>query len=552
MISSFSYSRVSSREQEREGYSIPSQRKLLSGYARALGFCIEHEFIDVESAKNPGRKKFSEMLRLLETDSKCRVVLVEKTDRLYRNRTDALALERLIENRGVEVHLVKEGRIISKESRSQDKFMHDIHVAVAKHYVENLREEVKKGMREKAEQGLYPGRAAFGYRNNPAMRVIEIDPQRAPVLRRIFELYETGNHSLTSLRKAIFEESGVRINRAYLEAMLKNPFYIGRFLWRGVEYKGIHSPLISPERFERVQRVFGSRSKPKYRKHNFAFAGLLRCAHDGCTVTTELQKGRYIYYRCSQGRGKCSLPYMREQDLSDRLGELVKCIYVPETVARGIVHSLNADLGQSEARRRDQMTALRQRLSAIRTRMDQIYEDKLDGKINEEFWQRKQSECREQERLLEAQLSSIQKSISKENILSVERIFELANKAHSLYLSRDSADRGRLLKSVLLNCTTDGTTLLPTYRKPFNLIFERVKTEDWSACYGVFEPGCSITGIIASLYRSALAISIKCTPLGIGERTVKAHVAKLMRKVGVENRVALTVHAITHSLVSLH
>ena len=137
MISSFSYSRVSSREQEREGYSIPSQRKLLTGYARALGFCVEHEFIDIESAKNPGRKEFTKMLRLLETDSKCRIVLVEKTDRLYRNRTDALALERLIEGRGVEVHLVKEGRVISKESRSQDKFMHDIHVAVAKHYIEN-------------------------------------------------------------------------------------------------------------------------------------------------------------------------------------------------------------------------------------------------------------------------------------------------------------------------------------------------------------------------------------------------------------------------------
>ena len=85
-----------------------------------------------------------------------------------------------------------------------------------------------------------------------------------------------------------------------------------------------------------------------------------------------------------------------------------------------------------------------------------------------------------------------------------------------------------------------------------NLSRSATQTKDWSACYGVFEPGCSITGIIASLYRSALAISIKCTPLGIGERTVKAHVAKLMRKVGVENRVALTVHAITHSLVSLH
>ena len=38
--------------------------------------------------------------------------------------------------------------------------------------------------------------------------------------------------------------------------------------------------------------------------------------------------------------------------------------------------------------------------------------------------------------------------------------------------------------------------------------------------------------------------------LGIEERTVKAHVAKLMRKVGVQNRIALSVHAITHSLVA--
>jgi site-specific DNA recombinase len=97
------------------------------------------------------------MLHLLERDGGCRFVLVERTDRLYRNRTDALAFEALIEKRGVEIHLVKEGRVIGKDSRSQDKFMHDIHVAVAKHYVENLKEEVKKGMREKAEQGIYPG-----------------------------------------------------------------------------------------------------------------------------------------------------------------------------------------------------------------------------------------------------------------------------------------------------------------------------------------------------------------------------------------------------------
>ena len=474
------YARVSSREQEREGYSIPAQRKLLNQYAYVRGFRVQQEFIDVESAKNPGRKEFGAMLRLLASDPRCRAVLVEKTDRLYRNRTDSIAFEELIEKRNVEIHLVKEGRVIAKDSRSQDKFMHDIHVAVAKHYSENLREEVKKGMREKAEQGIYPGHAPFGYKNNTATRGIEIDPQRAPVLKRIFEIYASGQHSLTTLREAVLRETGVRISRAYLEMMLKNRFYIGRFIWQGIEYKGTHEPLVSLGLFQRAQDTFAGRNKPKYRKHNFAFAGLLTCAHDGCTVTTELQKGKYVYYRCSHGRGKCPLPYIREQDVSDRLGELLKQIYVPETIARTVVDSLHADLSRSETKRQEQRAALKQRLATLRTRMDHLYEDKVDGKITEGFWTRKQAEYSEQERSIETALSSLNRPITSEHLLTVERTFELAQKAHSLYLMRNHAERGQLLKTVLLNCATDGVSLWPTYRRPFDLIFRRAKNEEWS------------------------------------------------------------------------
>ena len=480
MPSAVIYARVSSREQEREGYSIPAQRKLLAEYARLRGFCVQREFIDVESAKNPGRKEFGAMLRLLQSDPQCRKVLVEKTDRLYRNRTDSIAFEELIEKRNVEIHLVKEGRVIAKDSRSQDKFMHDIHVAVAKHYSENLREEVKKGMREKAEQGIYPGHAPFGYKNNTATRSIEVDPQRAPLLRKIFAMYASGEHSLTTLRKTILRETGVQISRAYLEIVLKNPFYIGRFIWQGNEYKGTHEPLVSLELFQRVQDTFAGRNKPKYRKHNFAFAGLLTCAHDGCTVTTELQKGKYVYYRCSHGRGRCALPYMREQDVSDRLGGLLKQIYVPETIARTVVDSLHADLTRSEQKRQEQVSTLGQRLAALRTRMDQLYEDKLEGKISEAFWARKQVEYSQQERSIETALSSIDHPITPERVLTVERTFELAQKAHALYLTRNHAERGQLLKTVLLNCATDGVNLSPTYRKPFDLIFRRAKNEEWS------------------------------------------------------------------------
>ncbi len=474
------YARVSSREQEREGYSIPAQRKLLNNYAQVRGFDIAREFVDVESAKNPGRKRFGEMVRLLQTDSHCYVVLVEKTDRLYRNRTDAIAFEELIEKRNVEIHLVKEGRVVGKDSRSQDKFMHDIHVAVAKHYSENLKEEVKKGMREKAEQGIYPGHAPFGYRNDKTTRSIVIDPDRAPVLRRIFELYGSGQYSLTSLRKTLQEETGIRLNRAYLEKILKSRFYLGYLVWQGVEYKGTHPQLIDASTFDRVQGVFAGRHKPRHGKHDFAFGGLLRCAHDGCTVTAEHHKGRYTYYRCSFGRGKCVLPYMPEPAISDKLCEVLKSIYVPEQVATAIVSSVESDRSSSEVMRQQELAAAQQRLAALRTRMDQAYEDKLDGRIAEEFWIRKANEWREQERTLEAKIERLSTPVTTQTVLTVQRILELANKAHFLYLTRNSAERGQLLRMVLLNCATDGVSLWPNYRKPFDLIFQRAKTEEWS------------------------------------------------------------------------
>jgi site-specific DNA recombinase len=80
----------------------------------------------------------------------CRVVLVEKTDRLYRNFRDAVSLEDL----DLEIHLVKESQIISREAKSQAKLIHGMQLVLARNYIENLREEVKKGMREKAEQGI--------------------------------------------------------------------------------------------------------------------------------------------------------------------------------------------------------------------------------------------------------------------------------------------------------------------------------------------------------------------------------------------------------------
>jgi len=110
-----------------------------------------------------------------------------------------------------------------------------------------------------------------------------------------------------------------------------------------------------------------------------------------------------------------------------------------------------------------------------------MYEDKLDGKIDDDFWTRKMNEWREQERRLESALSGLKVQILSDQVLTAKRIFELANKAHFLYVRRNHAERGQLLKSILLNCDTDGVNVWPIYRKPFDLIFERAKNQEWSA-----------------------------------------------------------------------
>ena len=121
------YTRVSSREQQQEGFSLGAQEKLLREYADRNGFRVVKAFQDVETAKASGRVQFSEMMTWFRRNRSCGVLLVEKTDRLYRNLRDAVTLEDL----DIETHLVKEGQIISKDAKSQAKLIHGIQIGRA-------------------------------------------------------------------------------------------------------------------------------------------------------------------------------------------------------------------------------------------------------------------------------------------------------------------------------------------------------------------------------------------------------------------------------------
>jgi hypothetical protein len=141
------------------------------------------------------------MLKYLRGHPGVRHLLVEKTDRLYRNLKDWVTLDEF----EVEIHLVKEGVVISRDSRSSEKFMHGIKVLMAKNYVDNLSEEARKGMLEKAKQGIWPTAAPIGYLNvvGPSgKKIIVPDPSAAPIVTRLFEWFETGDYSIKDVYPA--------------------------------------------------------------------------------------------------------------------------------------------------------------------------------------------------------------------------------------------------------------------------------------------------------------------------------------------------------------
>jgi site-specific DNA recombinase len=475
------YVRVSSKEQEKEGFSIPAQRKLLTEYATQQGLEIIREFEDIETAKRAGRIAFSEMVTFLhEYHSPKPVLLVEKTDRLYRNIKDWVTIGDL----EIEVHLVKEGVILSDDSRSSEKFMHGIRVLMAKNYIDNLSEEVRKGMREKAEQGHWPTVAHVGYVNNLEIRRIELDPVRGPFVAQLFERYAEGDVSLKEVTRIAGEiglthpRSNRRLVKSEVHRILRNPIYAGEFLWKGKRYKGHHEPIISMSLFEQVQEVFEGANRPKYTKRQHAFTGLVTCGRCGCALTAEIKKGRYVYYHCTGGRGACGNTYVREEELSRLFADVVKRVQVPVDVADWIAEALRESQDDKERFHRTAVMQLQQQYLAVQAKLDRAYDDRLAARITDELWVRKSGEW-------EAELASVRRETARHERASRDyaatgsKILELAKNAHNLFIRQDPREQARLLKTLVSNSTFDRGSLSVAYVKPFDLLVEGNETENW-------------------------------------------------------------------------
>jgi site-specific DNA recombinase len=477
------YARVSSKEQEKEGFSIPAQLKLLKEYAATQGFAIADEFVDVETAKQIGRAAFGEMVAYLKAHPSVRMMLVEKTDRLYRNLKDWVTVDEL----GLEMHFPKEGVVLSRESRSSEKFMHGIKVLMAKNYIDNLSEEARKGMQEKAEQGIWPTKCPLGYRNitgPDGKKIIATDPALAPMIVNLFEWYARGEISLKeAARKAhaaglLYPRSGAKVPVSTIHTILRNRLYTGWFEWNGKLIQGQHQALIPVDLWERVQDVLDGRfaKKAKRGKHDFAFSGLIACGTCGCAVVGEIKKRRYVYYHCTGYADKCQgnpatcrRKHVREEALEAQFTELLGSLKFDDEVlewVRDALHASHADERREhdEAIRRHQAEHKR-----LNERIHAMYVDKLDGLVDAAFFERMANQWREEQNRCLREIERLQaadRSYMNEGV----QLLELARNAQRLFAKQEPREKRRLLNFLLSNCTWEDGELLATLREPFDLL----------------------------------------------------------------------------------
>ena len=323
LLTAVTYQRVSTKEQATkggrdEGFSIPAQRQANARKAEDLGARIVAEFVDAgESARSADRPDLQRMLEYIATHQ-VTYCIVHKVDRLARNRLDDVEIHRRLVEAGVTLVSATE----NIDETPSGMLLHGIMSSIAEFYSKNLASEVSKGLNQKFETGGTPMRAPVGYLNvrkrdeqGREYRTVEIDAERAPLVRWVFEQYATGEHTVVSL----LAEATARglttvptpkrpsgpVGRSTFFSMLRNPYYIGIVRYKGAEQSGTHEPLVDVETWQQVQRLLDSRkiADERRRTHDHYLKGSLFCGQCGSRMQLDYpankQGVRYAYYVCS-------------------------------------------------------------------------------------------------------------------------------------------------------------------------------------------------------------------------------------------------------------
>jgi len=349
----FIYCRKSTEGEEKQALSIESQvdkaREVFSKL-KIVGIIEEKK-----SAFTPeNRPEFAKMIARIKK-SEANGIIAWHPDRLSRNEVDAATLTYMI--RTGQLKDLKFGSY-NFDNSPEGIMMLQMALSQSQYYSAKLGKDVKRGLEKKVKMGWMPGVAPSGYLNEKfsekGYKKILVDPERFPLIRKMWDLMLTGNYSPPKILKIANDdwgyktlkrkkEGGFPMSRSGIYKMFTNIFYAGVLAYEGQQYEGKHKPMITLEEYDRVQMLLGREGKPRPVKHVFPLTGMIRCGECGCLVTAETKKKilkksgniqTYTYYHCTKRREdyKCSQKsHIRAEKLESQIDqEIGKYTVFPE------------------------------------------------------------------------------------------------------------------------------------------------------------------------------------------------------------------------------
>jgi DNA invertase Pin-like site-specific DNA recombinase len=466
----FLYVRKSTDDTSRQIRSIDDQIAELRELAAREHLEIIEIFIEKQTAKKPGRPIFNAMMARIES-GEAQGILAWHPDRLSRNSVDA---GRIIWD--IDTGVIKDLRFPTYwfEPTAQGKFTLSIMLSQSKYYVDNLSENIRRGQRQKIKNGIWPGWAPLGYQNDKATRTIVPDPHRAPLIRKAFELYATGEYTIDRITETVnalglIARNGEPLSRAQYHRILQNPIYHGLIEYKRELHEGAHEPIISRALFDAVSDVMKRRSKPKNPKFKpYLYRGFCRCGECGRLVTTETQKG-FNYLRCSKWKVACSQPYLREERMAEQIAAVLARISLPDEIADWLIAEFDQERHSDHERATAQLEKIRNTIAAIDEKIDRLMTLYLDQAITPEEYRSAKNKLISEKEVLTSSLTAFEhnRSIPFEPAI---RFIKATKQARILATEGNPDEQRDFLRKAASNFSLRDRTLDYELRKPFQLV----------------------------------------------------------------------------------
>ena len=458
----YGYIRVSTKKQE-EGASLNAQEEAIKRFAEKNNLKIIQWFEEKETAAKQGRPLFNQMIKLLKK-RKADGVIMHKIDRSARNLRDWASLGDLIDM-GVEVYFAHES--LDMNARS-GRLSADIQAVIAADYVRNLRQEIKKGIYGRINEGIYPFRAPLGYLDMGKGQLKAIDKKKARLVKEVFEKYATGNYTQIDIAKlatsiGLMNYNDRPLNKDSISNMLNNPFYTGLMKVKNKVYKGKHQPLISQTLYNKVQKVLHDKTHKKIKKHDFIFRKILKCSLCNYSMVGEHQKGN-IYYRCHT-KG-CLTKGLREDYIERRIEELFGYLEFNEKEYQSILQYINVVLKNNTKDLEQLYNTIKVQLGKLNNKLDMLTDAYIEGVVDKFIYEQKKEKTLTQLQELENKLTDI-KHQKQESNSKAYKILELFKSLKSIYFLGNIVHKRILLEYLTSNFSVEGKRLLISMKSPF-------------------------------------------------------------------------------------